>query len=366
MERKSASRLPWTIALLIVAFSCLIAYGGARIYHNFHRDTPFDYSIVEIGNNVGLEVVDNGFVYYDGTTLTMVSTDAKVKWNYYFGADAGFQATNYGVAAWTKDTLTLIDTQTGTTTYSGTMESDILSVRIGPRYTAVLLSPEHNSTIVLLDTSGKKINNITLADQTVIDYGFLSNGTLLWEMSLDSSGTVPSTTVNTYRPGKEIVGSIHDKEQLVYATVFQSSYFCCVGETHMKIYDYTGREDQSRRQLVYGWYMAAVDEATQDNPLMAFVPNDQFGGGSAMQDVRLVRQNVDQQVRMPYGCQMLTVRGTRVYGFSTEGVVMIAVQGQMQVRSWQLPMPFDQVYGVTADNFAILGSGSNIYMVNLS
>ena len=366
MERRRRKRLPWTVALLIVAFSCLLAYGAARLYLRFNQRTPYEYSAVEIGSNSGLEVVDDGFVYYDGTTLSMVGTDAKVKWNYYFGADAEFDATRYGVAAWAKNALTLIDSSTGTTTYSGTMEADILSAHIGERYTAVLLGPEHNSTIVLMEMGGRKINSITLPNQTVIDYGFLSNGSLLWEMSLDSSGTVPTATVNTYRPGKEIVGSIHDNEQLVYATVFQSSYFCCAGETHLKVYDYTGNEDRARRRLVYGWYMASVDENMADNPMMAFVPNDQFGGSNVIRDVRLMRANLDQQVRMPYGCQSLVARNDRVYGFSTDGYVMIAVQGRSKVNAYQLPMLFDRAYGVTADNVAVLGSGSYIYMVNLS
>lgn len=366
MERKRRRRYPWTVALLIVVLSCLVAYGCARAFLAYHQRTPYEYSAVDIGNNSGLEVVDDGFVYYDGTTVSMVTTDAKVKWNYYFGADAGFHATKNGVAAWADTTLTLIDSSTGTTTYSGTMDSEILSARIGEKYTAVLLGPEHNSTIVLMEMGGRKINSITLPNQTVIDYGFLSNGALLWEMSLDTSGTVPTTTVNTYRPGKEIVGSIHDNEQLVYATVFQSSYFCCVGENHLKVYDYTGSEDRKRRRLVYGWYLASVDERVEDNPMMAFVPNDQFGGSNEIHDVRMVRAGMDQQVRMPYGCQSLIARNNRVYGFSTGGYVMIANQGERRVNAYQLPMMFDQVYGVTADNIAVLGSGGTVYMVNLS
>ena len=44
----------------------------------------------------------------------------------------------------------------------------------------------------------------------------------------------------------------------MYGVVFQSSDFCCAGDTYLKVYDYTGKEDQSRRRKVYGWYMAAM------------------------------------------------------------------------------------------------------------
>lgn len=36
------------------------------------------------------------------------------------------------------------------------------------------------------------------------------------------------------------------------------------------------------------------------------------------------------------------------------------------MKAYQLPMTFDRVYGVTDSNYAILGSGSLIYMLNLA
>ena len=366
MERNREKRLPWAIALLIVILVCVIAYGGGLLITRLTQRAAYDYNAVEIAGNNGIEVIDDGFIYYDGSSIGAVTTDAKVKWFHMVGREADFDATSYGVAAWTSTSLTLIDSSTGTPTFSGTMESEVLSAHIGEKYTAVLLGPEHNSTIVLMESGGRRVNSITLTSQTVIDYGFFSKGSLLWVMGLDSSGTVPSCTISTYRPGKERVGYIHDKEQLVYSVVFQSSYFCCAGETYLKMYDYTGNEDKTRRRMVYGWYMAALDGDVLDDPLMAFVPTAQYDADDGMHDVRMIRSGLDQQVRMPYGCQSLIVRGERVYGFSTNGFVMIAQQGQKKVNAYRLPMLFDKVYGVTANNMAVLGNGNIIYMLNLS
>lgn len=365
MEQKRNERLPGAIALLIVVFACVIAFLGGRIIIGATRRNAYDYKSVSIPSNMAMEVVDDGFIYYDGSSIAAVSTEAKVKWSYLIGKDADFDATPYGVAGWTGDLLTLIDSTNGTTTYSGSMDADVLSARMGEKYTAVLLGPEHDSTIVLMERGGRRVNSITLTSQTVIDYGFFSKGSLLWVMSLDSSGTVPSCTINTYRPGKERVGMIHDNEQLVYGVVFQSSYFCCPGDTYLKVYDYTGSEDKSKRRLVYGWYMAALDSGV-DDPMMAFVPNDQFDSSAGMKDLRMIRAGLDQQVRLPYGCQSLIARNNRVYGFSTEGYVVIAEQGVQSVSAYRLPMQFDKIYGVTANNCAVLGSGSTIYMLNLA
>ena len=365
MERDRTRRLPWAVALLIVVFAIVVALVGGRIISNATRRNAYDYKAVQLSSNTGLEVVDDGFVYYDGGSIGAVTTDGHVKWTHLLGRNGDFEASPNGIAAWSGDSLTLIDSQTGTTSFSGVMETEVLSARIGERYTAVLLGPEHNSTIVLMEAGGRRVSSITLTNHTVIDFGFFSRGSLLWVMSLDSTGTVPSCTVNTYRPGKEIVGSIHDNEQLMYNVVFQSSYFCCAGDTYLKVYDYTGSEDKSRRRLVYGWYMAALDEGALDDPIMAFVPNNQYDSAGGMHDVRMIRSNLDQQVRMPYGCQSLIVRGDRVYGFSTDGFVAIAAQGRREVKAYSLPMAFDKVYGVTADNVAVLGNGNIIYLLNL-
>lgn len=364
MEQNRGGRIPWAIALLIVVLACAIAYGAARILTARTQDNAYDYKTVTIAQNPAIEVVGDGFIYYDGSSIASVSTQAKVRWSYLIGRNADFDATPHGVAAWVGDALTLIDGATGTTSFSGVMDQNVLSACVGEKYTAVLLSPEHNSTIVLMEQGGRRVNSITLTDQTVIDYGFFSKGTLLWVMTLDTTGTVPSCTINTYRPGRERVGMIHDSEQMMYGVVFQSSYFCCAGDTHLKVYDYTGSEDRSRRKLVYGWYMASMDE-TADDPILAFVPNDQYDSAAGMQDVRLIRSNLDQQVRMPYGCQSLVAKNNRVYGFSTEGYVMITEQGRPDVAAYRLPMLFDRIYGVTTDNRAILGNGSTVYILNL-
>ncbi len=366
MERDRSSRLPWAIALLIVVFVCVIALLAGRIIGNVTHRGAYGYRAIQLASNLGVDVVDDGFVYYDGSYIGAVTTEGRTKWTYLIGRNAGFKANANGVATWEGDSLTLIDGQSGTPSFSGAMETDVLSANIGEKYTAVLLGPEHNSTIVLMEPGGRRVNSITLTNQTVIEYGFFSGGSLLWVMSLDTSGTVPSCTVNTYRPGKEMVGSIHDKEQMVYGVVFQSSYFCCAGDTFLKIYDYTGKEDKTRRRKVYGWYMAALDENMPDDPLMAFVPNAQYDSQGGMQDVRMIRSNMDQQVRMPYGCQSLIARGDRVYGFSTQGYVTIAALGRQAVSAYALPVLFDRVYGVTANNMAILGNGNVVYILNLS
>ena len=148
MERKRRQGIPGAIALLIVIFACVVAFMGSRLILGLTRSDAYDYKSIDIPVNQALAVVDDGFIYYDGSSIASVTTEARVKWSYLIGKEAGFDATDFGVAAWKGTKLTLIDRSNGETTSSSDMESEVLSARIGERYAAVVLGPEHDSTIV--------------------------------------------------------------------------------------------------------------------------------------------------------------------------------------------------------------------------
>lgn len=365
MDKRQTTKNPWAIVLLIIVLSCAIAYGLAALGTKIFSSGGFGHTeAVEIANLQDLQATADGFVYYDGSTVSAIGSDGDVRWSYLVGAEADFAATDYGVATWVGNTLTLIDSKSGSTTFNGNMDANVLSAHIGDKYTAVLTGTEMNSTIVLMESGGKQVSQIILEDVSAIDYGFFSNGTLLWVMVCDSNGTVPTCNIQTYKPGKEIVGSIHDNEQLSYAVMFQSSKVMVAGDTYLKTYDYTGMEDKSARRLVYGWYLA--DSANTDaDPLMAFVNDSQLKGESDIRDVRLLRSNVDRVVRLPFGCMNVVAHGDTIYGFSRDGHLVILGANDTTASSYQLNLRIDTVYGVTQDGVAILGNGGTIYLVDL-
>lgn len=81
MERNRTGRLPWAIALLIVVFVCVIALVAGRLISRATHRSSYDYKAVQLASNLGLEVVDDGFVYYDGSYIGAVTTEGKIKWS---------------------------------------------------------------------------------------------------------------------------------------------------------------------------------------------------------------------------------------------------------------------------------------------
>lgn len=365
MERVRNTRMPWIIVLFLVALVCGLSYLAAYLLNGaFAPDVLGKYRLVPGVADAEIAVAGDGFVYYDGSTLTRMDSSGEVKWTYLIGGNVEFTAGKYGVAAWSGDMLTLIDIESGTATYSGAQSAGVVSAKVGSDYAAVLLEPANDGSICVMETGGRQVYTAEFDQLTVIDYGFFSSGSLLWAMALDTTGSVPTCEITTYKPGSmRIVGAISDTEQLMYNVTFQSTSVCCTGVTYYKVYDYTGTEDESRRKLVYGWYLVSAD--SDDDPIMAFVPAGQSDGTVGMQDVRMLRSNLDQTVRMPFPCESIVARGSRVYGFSADGHVMVAAAGRQKADAYQMPFAIENVYGVTDDGVAVVSSGGTVYLISL-
>ncbi|MCQ2437946.1 MAG: hypothetical protein MJ099_06070, partial [Clostridia bacterium] len=233
----------------------------------------------------------------------------------------------------------------------------------GKVYTAVVTGTPEASTIILMDNDGRRVDAHTMNDRTIVDYGYFYNNTLFWVLTLDTSGTVPACTVSTYRPGRRLVGTIADNEQVFYHVLFSAENVTCIGDTYIRTYDYSGTENASRRVLTYGWTLAAADE-TSNNPLMCFVPNNQYDGTHSMQDIRLIRGTTDAYMRMPFNCEALFCSGNSVYGFSKDGYIMSAAFGDKKAVARQMGIQFEKVLGVTSNGVAMLQQGNVVYFVS--
>ena len=125
MERNRKERLPWAIALLIVTFTIVIALAGGRIISNATHRSSYDYKAVQLASNRKLQVVDDGFVYYDGSYIGAVTTDGRVKWSHLLGRNADFDATIDGIKSDLFDGLVYMDLadDTGETLISNLSET---------------------------------------------------------------------------------------------------------------------------------------------------------------------------------------------------------------------------------------------------
>lgn len=365
MDSNRKARMPWIIVILIVSLVLTLSFLFALLIRNAVDGSDFgSYKALAVPESAQVQTTGDGFVYYDGSTITRVRASGEVAWGYLIGGGATISAGDLSVAAWSGETITLIDMETGVATYSNAQDEDVQSVRVGAKYAAALLGSETDGTVVVMEPGGKRVYEAPFAQETVIDYGFFSTGNLLWVMALDTSGSVPTCEITTYKPGnRRVVGLISDTEQLMYNVTFQSTNIRLTGVTYLKVYDYTGTEDASRRKLVYGWTL--VSAGVGDDPMLAFVPTGQSDGTNGMKDVRMVRAGLDDIVRMPFSCEAIVAHENNVYGFSQDGYVMVATAGEQKVNAYKMPFSIDRVVGVTDQGAAIVRSGGTVYIISL-
>lgn len=360
-NRKRGSN--WIGALIVVAALCVGAFFLARGIANSHSSQLRKAIQTPALEGQTVRMLDDGILYYDGATLHALNGKAKQIWSYAAGVDAGFSSDSGGVATWAGSVLSILSSDKGTTLFSGSMESDILDACVGKVYAAVQIGQQHNSTMVILDNSGRQVEKIELNNQTVLDFGFFNNDALLWVMSLNTEGTVPVCTISTYRPGRLLAGTIEDNQQVLYEVVFQSSQIRAIGTNYIKDYDYTGKEIETNRNLVYGWYLMSMDEDAA-NPLMAFVPIEQSDGSNGISDVRLIRGQIEQSVRLPYPARKVVAAGDTIYAFTGQ-YVMVCRMGETTPTTYILPVYVDEVLGMTKENNCVTTSGGRVYMIPL-
>ena len=363
MESNKTVRLNWIAVLAVVAAISLVAFLVARQIVDSRSMTLRTPTLLSARAGQELQVNGDGVVYYDGATLHALNGRGQQVWSHAAGTLARFDVSEGGVAVWSGTLLSLLTADQGRSLYSGNMESDIIDARLGTVYAAAQIGPEHDSTIIVLEPGGRQVDRIELPDRTVLNFGFFNKGTLLWVMSLDTEGTVPTCSISTYRPGRTLAGTITDTQQVFYEVVFQAAKIRTVGTTHIKDFDYNGKEIAADRMLVYGWYLMDMDEGSA-NPTLLMVPVSQIDAGQGFSDVRLIRGQVERTVRLPHAATSLFARAGVLYAFNSQYMMTCRLDGGAPV-TYALPVYADNVLDITDGGAAVVSAGESIYFVPL-
>jgi len=361
MKENKNKGLSVGMALLVTVIICTLAFALARIYTREESNILNDVTLLPCTSSQAVKPLENGAIYSDGTALHALNSKGRQEWSYVIGDNCDFSVATDSVAGWSADSLVVLSSKSGTALFSSVLNEPILSAVSGSSYTAALIGEEGSGTMVILDRNGGRIiDRITLSDITVLDYGFFNGGSMLWVMSLDTNGTVPMSQITTYKPGRMQSGKITDSEQIVYRVIFDSPNVYAVGTTYIRVYDYTGTENVSARQLVYGWSLIHSDDS-----MLVFVPMSEAEEGTVISDVRVISGSTDRTLRIPFPCFAITTRDSRVYGISDQ-YVMIHSASAARAATYQLPFVCDGFLGVNDDNCLLLTAGESVYMVNVT
>ena len=309
-------------------------------------------------------------IFYDGTTLHCVAATGGNQWSYQIGTNADYDATDERIVAWSGNDIYILNNR-GRLVYNNKMSDTIQFASAGKEYVAAFIGEADSGVISVINSAGQIVDNITVENQTLMDIGFFFSTTssssaqateLMWVLGLDTSGTVISTELQTFQPGKLVTGKSSLGEYVAYKLYYANNMLNIVDTRQILHYNYRALEEQPAT-LNYGCTMEDV-KTVNGTTYQLLIPAQETMEGMRLNSVRLMYGNVDRALHLPSECIAAKLGTRSVYGFSNNAVYVCGF-GETAFTSYALPVNITAVLGMITDNRVVAASGSEIYVIEL-
>lgn len=370
-KKKKPTKMLHTLSMALLVFSLVLLVivvlsvamdnaGRSEVGRATRIGATLSQNVTPFGDKV---------IFYDGTTLHCVAATGGNEWSYQIGSGADYHATENRIVAWTGNDIYILNTN-GRLVYNNKMSDEIQFASAGDKYVAVFVGEADNGVITVIDQSGQVVDNVTVADQTLLDIGFFyattSSSTqeteLMWVLGLDTSGTVISTELQTFQPGKLSTGKSSLGEHIAYMVYGHDGMLNIVDTRQIMHYSYRALEAEPST-LIYGYAMADVKQVGK-TLYQLLVPEQEQNQGMVISNLRLMAGNVDRMLHLPGVCMDARLGTHSVYGFSSNAVY-VCRYGETVFKTYALPVSITSVLGMISDNRVIAASGSEIYVIEL-
>ena len=348
------------LVIAVIAYS-LMGTGRTQIGKATRIGATLSQNVAPFGDSV---------IFYDGTTLHCVAATGGNEWSYQIGTNADYDATEERIVAWSGNDLYIINSR-GRLIYNDKMSDTIQFASAGKDYVAAFIGEPDNGIVTVINSDGQIVDNITIEAQTLLDIGFFFSTTstsgaqateLMWVLGLDTTGTVISTELQTFQPGKLSTGKSSLGEHVAYSIYHADGLLNIVDTRQIMHYNYRALEEK-QSTLIYGYTMEDV-RTVGGTTYQLLIPAQETTEGIHINNVRLMYGATDRVLHLPSECIDAKIGTRSVYGFSPNAVYVCRF-GETSFNSYALPVNITAVLGMIEGNRAIVASGSEIYVVEL-
>ncbi len=372
-KKKNKKKSPFQkILRIVILAAALTAILVVAVMYALNGNTREGIGrITRIGATLSQNVSPFGdsVIFYDGTTLHCVAATGGNEWSYQIGTNADYDATEKRIVAWSGNDLYILNSR-GRLIYNNKMSDAIQFASAGDEYVAVFVGDSDNGVVSVINSSGQIVDNIPVSNQTLLDIGFFMSTTtssaqpteLMWMLGLNTTGTVISTELQTYQPGKLSTGKSSLGEHIAYSIYDENGNLNIVTTRQILHYSYRALEASSPT-LIYGYTVEDVQQSGK-TLYQLLVPAQEQSEGTSINNVRLMYGSVDRVLHLPGTCIAAKLGTKSVYGFSTNAVYACRF-GETTFRAYAMPINVTAVLGMMTDNRAVVASGSEIYVVEL-
>lgn len=372
-KKKNKKKSPFQkILRIVILAAALTAILVVAVMYALNGNTREGIGrIARIGATLSQNVSPFGdsVIFYDGTTLHCVAATGGNEWSYQIGTNADYDATEKRIVAWSGNDLYILNSR-GRLIYNNKMSDAIQFASAGDEYVAVFVGDSDNGVVSVINSSGQIVDNIPVSNQTLLDIGFFMSTTtssaqpteLMWMLGLNTTGTVISTELQTYQPGKLSTGKSSLGEHIAYSIYDENGNLNIVTTRQILHYSYRALEASSPT-LIYGYTVEDVQQSGK-TLYQLLVPAQEQSEGTSINNVRLMYGSVDRVLHLPGTCIAAKLGNKSVYGFSANAVYACRF-GETTFRAYAMPINVTAVLGMMTDNRAVVASGSEIYVVEL-
>ena len=372
-KKKNKKKSPFQkILRIVILAAALTAILVVAVMYALNGNTREGIGkITRIGATLSQNVSPFGdsVIFYDGTTLHCVAATGGNEWSYQIGTNADYDATEKRIVAWSGNDLYILNSR-GRLIYNNKMSDAIQFASAGDEYVAVFVGDSDNGVVSVINSSGQIVDNIPVSNQTLLDIGFFMSTTtssaqpteLMWMLGLNTTGTVISTELQTYQPGKLSTGKSSLGEHIAYSIYDENGNLNIVTTRQILHYSYRALEASSPT-LIYGYTVEDVQQSGK-TLYQLLVPAQEQSEGTSINNVRLMYGSVDRVLHLPGMCIAAKLGTKSVYGFSANAVYACRF-GETTFRAYAMPINVTAVLGMMTDNRAVVASGSEIYVVEL-
>ena len=372
-KKKNKKKSPFQkILRIVILAAALTAILVVAVMYALNGNTREGIGrVTRIGATLSQNVSPFGdsVIFYDGTTLHCVAATGGNEWSYQIGTNADYDATEKRIVAWSGNDLYILNSR-GRLIYNNKMSDAIQFASAGDEYVAVFVGDSDNGVVSVINSSGQIVDNIPVSNQTLLDIGFFMSTTtssaqpteLMWMLGLNTTGTVISTELQTYQPGKLSTGKSSLGEHIAYSIYDENGNLNIVTTRQILHYSYRALEASSPT-LIYGYTVEDVQQSGK-TLYQLLVPAQEQSEGTSINNVRLMYGSVDRVLHLPGTCIAAKLGTKSVYGFSANAVYACRF-GETTFRAYAMPINVTAVLGMMTDNRAVVASGSEIYVVEL-
>jgi len=348
------------LVIAVIAYS-LMGTGRTQIGKATRIGATLSQNVAPFGDSV---------IFYDGTTLHCVAATGGNEWSYQIGTNADYDATEERIVAWSGNDLYIINSR-GRLIYNDKMSDTIQFASAGKDYVAAFIGEPDNGIVTVINSDGQIVDNITIEAQTLLDIGFFFSTTstsgaqateLMWVLGLNTTGTVISTELQTFQPGKLSTGKSSLGEHVAYSIYHADGLLNIVDTRQIMHYNYRALEEK-QSTLIYGYTMEDV-RTVGGTTYQLLIPAQETTEGIHINNVRLMYGATDRVLHLPSECIDAKIGTRSVYGFSPNAVYVCRF-GETSFNSYALPVNITAVLGMITDNRVIAASGSEIYVIEL-